>query len=112
MTRRTRRNATRRPDDGVSVSPTEYWRRVTDPTARAPDVELHGIYDSHMSQQHTTPPTTDADREQTAAALQDVIDATESVNWRDVPEVDTADVSKWCQKLQYAHRVAARDLEE
>lgn len=65
-----------------------------------------------MSQQNPTPPATDTDREQTAAALQDVIEATEAVNWRDVPEVDTADVSKWTQKLQYAHRVAARDLEE
>lgn len=49
--------------------------------------------------------------EQVAQDLGRAIEATEAVNWRAVPQVSVADVSKWCQKLQYARNCALDELE-
>jgi hypothetical protein len=52
------------------------------------------------------------DLEQTVNDLATLIDAAESVNWRQVSEVPTSDVASWIQRLEYAKKVEQRDLED
>lgn len=54
----------------------------------------------------------DSDLEQVVQDLERAIEATEAVNWRAVPQVSAADVSKWCQKLQYARKCALDELDD
>ncbi|MHC3439582.1 hypothetical protein ACYJ1Y_16190 [Natrialbaceae archaeon A-gly3] len=52
-----------------------------------------------------------ADLEQTDRDLERLIEATENVNWRHVPNVSVDDVAKWNEKLRFARKCVRRDLE-
>ncbi|SEU00731.1 hypothetical protein [Natrinema hispanicum] len=50
--------------------------------------------------------------EQAAEDLEQVLEATENVDWANVPEISISDVAKWNQRLQYARKCAIAELEK